>query len=64
MATIDRNVLRIAIFEMFHCEETPPIVAINEAIEMAKRFGSEESGSLLNGILDRLKDELTRPLRN
>ena len=49
---------------MFHCEETPPIVAINEAIEMAKRFGSEESGSFVNGILDRLKDELTRPLRN
>ncbi len=64
LATIDRNVLRIAVFEMFHCEETPPIVAINEAIEMAKRFGSEESGSFVNGILDRLKDELTRPLRN
>ena len=64
LATIDWNVLRIAVFEMFHCEETPPIVAINEAIEMAKRFGSEESGSFVNGILDRLKDELTRPLRN
>ena len=64
LATIDRNVLRIAVFEMFHCEETPPIVAINEAIELAKRFGSEESGSFVNGILDRLKDELTRPLRN
>ena len=49
---------------MFHCDETPPIVAINEAIELAKRFGSEESGSFVNGILDRLKDELTRPLRN
>ena len=64
LATIDRNVLRIAVFEMFHSVETPPIVAINEAIELAKRFGTEQSGSFVNGILDRLKDELTRPLRN
>jgi transcription antitermination factor NusB len=64
LSTIDRNVLRIAVYEMFHCDDTPPIVAINEAIELAKRFGTEDSGSFVNGMLDRLKDQLTRPLRD
>ncbi len=64
LSTIDRNVLRVAAYEMFYCEDTPPIVAINEAIELAKRFGTEESGSFVNGVLDRLKDQLTRPLRD
>jgi N utilization substance protein B len=49
---------------MFYCDDVPPIVAINEAIELAKRFGTEESGSFVNGVLDRLKDQLTRPLRD
>ena len=64
LSTIDRNVLRIAVYEMFHCDDTPPIVAINEAVELAKRFGTEDSGSFVNGMLDRLKDQLTRPLRD
>ena len=64
LSTIDRNVLRIAVYEMFYCDDPPPIVAINEAIELAKRFGTEDSGSFVNGILDRLKDQLTRPLRD
>jgi transcription antitermination protein NusB len=64
LSTVDRNILRVAVYEMFHCTEVPPIVAINEAIEIAKRFGSEESGRFVNGVLDRLKGDLTRPLRD
>lgn len=62
--TVDRNILRLAIFEMFHRLETPPIVAINEAIDLAKKFGGEDSGKFVNGVLDQVKTELTRPLRD
>src|SRR5688572_4866284 len=61
---VDRNILRLAVYEMFHCLETPPIVAINEAIEAAKKFGGEDSGGFVNGVLDKVKTELTRPLRD
>jgi N utilization substance protein B len=60
---VDRNILRLAVYEMFHCLETPPIVAINEAIEAAKKFGGEDSGAFVNGVLDKVKTELTRSLR-
>jgi N utilization substance protein B len=63
LSTVDRNILRIAVFEMFHRLDIPPIVSINEAIEIAKRFGTEESGRFVNGVLDRLKSSLDRPLR-
>ena len=63
IAAVDRNILRVAIYEMLYCPEIPPVVSINEAIEIAKRFGSEESGRFVNGILDRVRGELTRPLR-
>ena len=63
LAAVDRNILRLAIYEMFHCMETPPIVAINEAIEIARRFGGEDSSRFVNGVLDRIKGDLTRPLR-
>jgi len=63
LAAVDRNILRVAIYEMLYTEETPPVVCINEAIEIAKRFGSEDSGRFVNGILDRLKEEAARPLR-
>ena len=52
MAVIDRNVLRLGVFELLHLADVPPKVAINEAIELAKRFGDEESGKFINGILD------------
>lgn len=58
IALIDRNILRIAIFELLFCEEIPPKVTINEAIDLAKRYGSEESGSFINGILDRIQKEV------
>jgi N utilization substance protein B len=57
MTIIDRAVLRMAIFELLYCEEIPPKVTLNEAIELGKRFGSEDSGSFINGILDRIQNE-------
>jgi N utilization substance protein B len=53
MAATDRNVLRLGAFEILHAE-TPDRVAINEAVELAKRFGSKQSAQFVNGILDRL----------
>ncbi len=64
LAVVDRNILRLAIYEMLHRGDIPPIVSINEAVEIAKRFGSQESGRFVNGILDRVKMDLSRPLRD
>ena len=63
IAVVDRNILRVAIYEMLFCNDVPPVVSINEAIEIAKKFGAEESGRFVNGILDRVKFELSRPAR-
>ena len=63
IAAVDRNILRVAIYEMLFCRDIPPVVSINEAIEIAKRFGSEESGRFVNGVLDRLRHDLPRPAR-
>src|SRR5580765_6073920 len=63
IAAVDRNILRLAIYEMLYREDIPPVVSINEAIELAKTFGGPDSGRFVNGILDRVKDDLTRPLR-
>jgi transcription antitermination protein NusB len=52
MTAIDRNVLRLAVYEMFIAKTAPVKVAINEAIEIAKRYGDETSGAFVNGILD------------
>ena len=57
MAIVDRNILRMAVFEMLHVEEIPAKVSINEAIEMGKRFSTQQSGSFINGILDRIRRE-------
>ncbi len=60
MTTIDRNILRIALFELLYCEEIPPKVTLNEAIDLGKKYGSEDSGSFINGILDRIQNEVIR----
>jgi len=57
---IDRNILRMALFELLYCEDIPPKVTINEAIDLGKRYGSEDSGSFINGILDRIQNEIVR----
>ena len=60
MAVVDRNVLRMAIFELVFEDETPPAVIIDEAIEVAKRFGGEESGAFVNGVLDAVRLAIAR----
>ena len=58
MSTVDRNVLRLAVYELVHQPYTPAAVIIDEAIEVAKKFGSEQSGSFVNGLLDNMRREL------
>ena len=57
---IERNILRMALFELLYCEEIPPKVTLNEAIDLGKKYGSEESGSFINGLLDRIQNEVVR----
>jgi transcription antitermination protein NusB len=57
MAVIDRNVLRLGTYELLHCKDIPPKVAINEAIELGKRFSTANSGAFINGILDKIKSQ-------
>jgi N utilization substance protein B len=56
MAAIDRNILRLGAYEMLHCPDVPIKVAINEAVELAKRYSTAQSSRFVNGILDRLQD--------
>src|SRR6266566_1762036 len=63
ISVVDRNVLRLAIYEMLFREDIPPVVSINEGIELAKTFGGAESGRFVNGILDRVRKDLDRPAR-
>ena len=55
ISVVDRNVLRVALYELLHCPDTPPVVAINEAIEIAKKYSTEESGRFVNGVLDQVR---------
>ncbi len=63
IAAVDRNVLRLAIYEMLFRDDIPPVVSINEAVDIAKKFSTRESGAFVNGILDRLRGDLPRPAR-
>ena len=63
IAAVDRNILRLAIFEMLHRDDIPPVVSINEAVDVAKKFSTQDSGKFVNGILDKVKGELMRPAR-
>jgi len=54
MSLVDRNVLRIALYEMLYCSDIPPKVSINEAVDLGKAFGSADSGAFINGILDNI----------
>jgi N utilization substance protein B len=64
MPGVDRNILRLAAFELLFCTDIPANVTINEAIELAKRFGGAESSGFVNGILDRIAHEAGRGGRN
>ena len=58
MSLVDRNILRLAVFEMVELDDVPAMVSINEAIELGKRFGTSDSGGFINGILDRIARNL------
>lgn len=58
LAIVDRNILRLAVYEFLHEPETPPIVVIDEAIEVARKFGGEDSWQFTNGILDAVRKKL------
>jgi N utilization substance protein B len=63
IAKVDLAILRLALYELFHRPDIPPIVSINEAIDLSKEFSTPESKRFINGILDRMKTRLNRPLR-
>lgn len=63
MGAVDRNVMRAALFEMLYRSDIPPVVSINEAVDLAKELSSEESGKFVNGVLDRARKDLDRPSR-
>jgi N utilization substance protein B len=58
MARVDRNILRLAVYELTALDDIPRRVTINEAVELAKRFGSEGSSGFVNGVLDRIASDL------
>ena len=58
MTRVDRNILRIAIYEVVYRKDVPPKVSIDEAVELGKRYGTEESGAFINGILDHIYNAL------
>jgi N utilization substance protein B len=60
MARVDRNVLRLGAWELLRSREVPRAVILDEAVELAKRFGSDESGSFVNGVLDRIAENIGR----
>ncbi len=63
IARIDLAILRVAIFEMIHRKDIPPVVSINEAIDLSKQFSNADAKRFINGILDRLKDQVGRDAR-
>lgn len=63
MGGVDRNVMRIALYEMLDRDDIPPVVSIDEAVEIAKVYSSNESGKFVNGVLDRALRDIQRPAR-
>ena len=63
VARIDLAILRLAMFEMLHRKDIPPVVSINEAIDLSKQYSSADAKRSINGILDRMKDKLGRDSR-
>lgn len=57
MAAVDRNILRLGIYELTQRQDTPPVVVINEALEIARKFSDEESVAFINGMLDQIRKE-------
>ncbi len=57
MSCVDRNIVRIAAYELLYCDDIPAKVSINEAVDIGKKFGTDESGAFVNGILDSIRKE-------
>ena len=60
MSSVDRNVMRIAVYELLYCDDIPPKVSINEAVDIGKKFGTQDSGAFINGIMDSIRGELEK----
>ena len=60
MSNVDRNILRVGVFEILFMKDIPPKVSIDEAVELGKKYGTEESGAFINGILDNIYINLKR----
>jgi len=60
MSRVDRNVMRIAVYELLYCDDIPEKVSINEAIDIGKKFGTDDSGAFINGILDSIRISLKK----
>ena len=60
MSKVDISILRMAVYEFLYCEDIPPKVSINEAVDLGKMFGSENSGSFINGILDAINLKINK----
>jgi N utilization substance protein B len=58
MAAVDRNLLRLALYELLHCPDTPAAVVINEALEIARRYSGKDSVEFINGVLDAIRKAL------
>ncbi|HQC42753.1 MAG TPA: transcription antitermination factor NusB [Verrucomicrobiota bacterium] len=63
MAAVDRNILRLAAYEIKYRNDIPPVVSINEAVDIAKKYSTEDSGKFVNGILDKVRSDTLRPSR-
>lgn len=64
MGSVERNVLRLAFYELMHCPDVPPAVVLNEAIDLAKYFSNADAGRFVNGVLDKLNKDLHGPKRD
>lgn len=62
MAMVDRNILRLGVYEISYGKDVPYVVAINEAVDLGKRFGAEESGGFINGILDKVSELMDKKM--
>ena len=60
IAMVDKNILRIAVCELLYMDDIPPIVSINEAVDIAKKYGAVDSGKFVNGVLDKIRLELVK----
>lgn len=60
MSCVDRNIMRVAVYELLYCHDIPSKVSINEAIDIGKKFGTRESGAFINGILDSIRMALDK----